>query len=391
MQKIIVLLWLFFLTSTASAQDQKDFAYYNQETYRLYTEANWEELIVLAKKSFKSGYDSYYLRMRIGIALYEQKKYTQAKTHFEKALKHFPGSADTRSYLYYCYLFLGRRQEALQFVDMVGKKPKFFQSILFEPGIKLSDNKTSTRNTKYFFVGLNHDFGKRVSFSHGYQRLGSDFAYFTSGSGGQGPGPRYGQESIYSIYQNEYYATLNISMGKGFYLSPAFHIQQVIFGDDKSNNKVYSFQLAKWLGKIKLYGGYYYSDINALNQSQTEGGVVYYPIGNANLYLQTQATYYEQNSENNMVWFNKIGVKLFPGTWVDLSMSTGDMINFSELNGLVVYNQLDVIKSRWGISLNQLVGKHSFYVKYINENKEEFDTSIPFAHHDIILGINLTF
>jgi hypothetical protein len=67
------------------------------------------------------------------------------------------------------------------------------------------------------------------------------------------------------------------------------------------------------------------------------------------------------------------------------------MINFSELNGLVVYNQLDVIKSRWGISLNQLVGKHSFYLKYIKENKEEFDSAIPFAHHDIILGVNLTF
>jgi hypothetical protein len=119
--------------------------------------------------------------------------------------------------------------------------------------------------------------------------------------------------------------------------------------------------------------------------------MILYPRGNTNLYLQTQATYHLQNSIGNIVWYNKVGVKVFPGTWVDFFMSAGDMINFSELNSLVVYNQLDVIKSRWGFSIHQLLGKHAMYLKYIRENKEEFNTAIPFAHHDIILGINLTF
>jgi tetratricopeptide (TPR) repeat protein len=391
MHKNIILLFLLMLSEFALAQDHKDFAYYNQETYTLYTEANWTKLIPLAKESLKNGHDSYYIRMRLGIALYEQKKYIQAKKQFEKALDHFPLSDDARSYLYYCFLLLGRNQEAMHHSDTAGLKPNFFQSALFEPGIKLSDNQASTRDTKFVFIGLNHNFGRSVSFFHGYQRLSSDFAYAISGPSGPGYGGGNGQESIYSIDQNEYYATLNIFAGQGFYVSPAFHVLHVLLDEGNSNNHVYSIQLAKWLGLVKLYGGYSYAAINDQKQTQTEGGMILYPRGNTNLYLQTQATYHLQNSIGNIVWYNKVGVKVFPGTWVDFFMSAGDMINFSELNSLVVYNQLDVIKSRWGFSIHQLLGKHAMYLKYIRENKEEFNTAIPFAHHDIILGINLTF
>ncbi len=391
MYKIIMVLAFILLSNFVFAQEQRDFAFYNNETYDLYTAANWSELISIAKESIKKGHDSFYIRMRVGIALYEQKKYTQAIKHFEKGLAYYPENADAKSYLYYCYLFLGRRQTALLYNTDGKENPKFIKSIYFEPGIKLTDNKTSTRDTKYIFIGLNHELGKRVSLFHGYQRLGSNFAFESNSTGnGQGSGMNQ-QELIYSINQNEYYAGLNFLIGKGLIISPAYHIQGVKSDYSQGQNNVFSTQISKWIGKVKVFGVFYYSEINSLNQQQLEGGLVYYPLGNNHFYLQTQATNHLENSNRNLVWNNRIGGSITSKTWLDISMSYGEMRNFSELNSYVVYNQLDKITSRWGITTSQLLGKHTLYLSYVREYKSEYNTNIPFIHNDIILGFNLTF
>ncbi len=393
MYKIIILVFIISFPNLLLAQEQKDFTYYNNETYRLYQEANWESLAKLGKEGLSAGHDFYYMRMRIGIAFYEQQKYIQAIPQFEKALEFTPGSQDAMSYLYYCHIYLGRTNEAKKYYDINEEEGQFISSLAFEPGIKLSDNKAYTRDTRYAFFGLGHNISKSISLFHGYQRLVADFALPPDQSNPI-PGPSggiNGNETIYSVKQNEYYAALTILAGKGFYLIPAYHFQDVKSDTYHGRNNVFSFQLAKWLGKLKLYGGVSFSEINDLNQQQYEGGLVLYPMGNYNLFFQTQATYHSENSNSNIVSFSKVGFKLFSTTWIDFSYSYGDMINYSDMNGYVVYNQLDVITSKWGITLNQSIGKHFLYLNYTKENKEEYLTGTPFAHNDIILGLNLVF
>jgi tetratricopeptide (TPR) repeat protein len=394
MYKALISTIFILIYHIALGQMQKDFAYYNSETYRLYEEANWKELIPMANESIANGHDFYYMRMRLGIAYFQQEKYVQAKTNFEKSLEFDEGSIDAKSYLYYCLLHLGRKKEAAKFYSVDNEKPKFISSIYFEPGIKISDNKASVRNSKYFFLGLNHDIGKNVSLFHGYQRLAADFAYTITNSGGGGQGPGGGSttsEYIYTVIQNEYYAALSILVAKGLYITPAVHLQGVSTEGFSGANNVLSVQLAKWFGKVRLYGAYYRSQINEQNQQQIEGGLVFYPMGNTNFYLQAQATSHTENAVNNMIWSGKGGLKLFPKTWLEASYTTGDMLNFSESNGYLLYNQLDVIKSKWGLGINQYLGKHLLYLGYIHESKEEFASEIPFAHHDLILGFNLIF
>lgn len=391
MRKALTTFLFIFSTSIVFGQIQKDFAYYNNESYRLYSESNWDELIPLAKEGINHGHDFYYMRMRLGIAYFEQKKYTQAKKQFDKALEFDSGSADAKSYAYYCLLYLGRKKEAIKYFDVFNEKSKFFNSLYFEPGIKISNNNASVRNSTFFFLGLNHDLGKNISLFHGYQRLKADFVTTVSSGNGNGFGGGYSTEYQYSAIQNEYYAALSFLVARGFYITPAFHTQGVSVEGSSGNNNVLSIQLVKWLGKIKLYGGYYNSDINKQQQQQIEGGLVFYPMGNSNFYLQAQATSHEENSVNTMIWTGKGGVKLFPKTWLDVSYTTGDMLNYSESNGFLLYNQWDVIKSKWGVGINQYLGKHLLYLGYIQENKEEYNTQIPFIHHDLILGFNLIF
>ncbi len=152
MRKTLITLLCILISGIVIGQIQKDFAYYNNETYRLYTEANWNELIPIAKESIENGHDFYYMRMRLGIAYFEKKNYTQAIKQFKKALKFDEGSADAKSYAYNCLLYLGREKEAIKYYNANNAKSSFFNSIYVEPGIKLSDNKASVRNSKYFFL-----------------------------------------------------------------------------------------------------------------------------------------------------------------------------------------------------------------------------------------------
>jgi hypothetical protein len=233
--------------------------------------------------------------------------------------------------------------------------------------------------------------GKTVSLFHGYQRLGANFATTISSGNGFGQGSGSSAEYIYSVIQNEYYAALSFLVAKGFYITPAYHIQGVSTEGYSGTNSVLSIQLVKWLGKVKLYGTYYNSQINEQKQLQLEGGLIFYPMGNANVYIQPQATYHTGGGVINMIWKGKAGLKLFPKTWIDASFTIGNMLNYSESNGYLLYNQLDVIKSKWGLGINQYLGKHLLYLGYVHESKEEFTTQIPFAHHDLVLGFNLIF
>ena len=382
---------LFILAALmGTAQQQKDFTWYNQKTYDLYMQNNWDDLIPLARESIDQGFDFYYMRMRLGIAYFMKKRYIPAIRQFRKALEFNSGSKDAIYYLHYSYLYLGRPKEAYSFYNINHEKSKFFSALYFEPGIKISNKKALTRNTRYVFLGLTHEFGHRVSLFHGYQRLGADFAEIVIYPG-PGNRPVY-MESIYTISQNEYYASLNILIARGLYLTPAYHFQGVKLADGTGINNVFSIRADQWAGRVRIFAGAYFSEINERQQSQYEGGLTWYPMGNESFYLHGQATWHEDNGEGNMIYQGKLGGGISPTTWLEGSFSYGDMINFSEMNSMVVYNQLDVIKYRYGLKLTQLIaGKHFLYLTYLHENKEEFETGVPFAHNNLILGFNLKF
>ncbi len=89
-----------------------DFKQINTESYRLYLAQEWDSLISLGKHALKQDVDFYYLRMRMGIARYDQKKYRQAGIHFRKALEFNQDDPVALEYLYYAYLFSGQIEQA---------------------------------------------------------------------------------------------------------------------------------------------------------------------------------------------------------------------------------------------------------------------------------------
>jgi len=389
MHRLVIIIIIVLIAFDLQGQTEKDFAYYNNETYQLYLNKNWNDLIILAKESIKDGHDFYYMRMRIGIAHYESGNYVAAIRHFKKAQSFDENNPVVKEYLYFAHFYMGRLMEAKKYYNYDGLKNRFFNSIYFEPGIKIANGNVSTGDIRYVFTGLNHELGPHINLFHGYQRLGADLETLIEVPG-NGGGPRFYKYG-YTIIQNEYYAAATILLTKGFFLTPAYHVQSVSTTGYSAINRVFSGQVSTYLGRFKIYGGYGYSEINDQNQWQITGGIVYYPLGNTKLSLNSEITNHQQDEKQSTITRNEISVKLFPKTWINGSLSYGKMVNYSELNGYTVYNQLDIMKSKWSLSINQYLGKHLLFINYTHENKEEFQSETPFVHHDFIMGINLIF
>ena len=94
------------------AQDTLNSAIVEQKSYQLYLDKNWNELIKFGNRAINSGFDYYYLQIRIGIAYFEKKNYSLAENHFKKVLQFNSDDELAQEYLYYCFIYNGRNEEA---------------------------------------------------------------------------------------------------------------------------------------------------------------------------------------------------------------------------------------------------------------------------------------
>lgn len=376
-----ILLWL-----PAQGEDDKDFAYYNQLTYNQYMAGNWKDLVQTGKEAIEAGHDSYYMRMRLGIALYSLENYRQAIGQFKVAIRFDPGSVSAKEYLYYSNIFTGNEQEAQSYYDMREKSlDKFFYSLYIEGGYKYnSSDETYTGNLAYGLIGLKHQFSPRVNYFQTYQYLRR--GVYTDG---RGNGNQSSQQD--HILQNEYYGKLDILAAHGFWVIPAFHYQNWTFNSYGDKNWLISLGFVKDLGLTRLYADVNRSNVNSLDQWQVNGGIALYPLGNLNFYIDGRFIYFNESSDSNLGGRYMLGGRISKTTWLDGWYAHGSMRHFSENNGAILFNSPNTINSRMGITLAQSLGRHMLYLNFIREEKTEIDTEIDFLHYDIILGLNIKF
>ena len=79
----IALFFVLFFSMKGIAQDTLNSAIVEQKSYQLYLDKNWNELIKFGNRAINSGFDYYYLQIRIGIAYFEKKNYSLAENHFK--------------------------------------------------------------------------------------------------------------------------------------------------------------------------------------------------------------------------------------------------------------------------------------------------------------------
>ena len=385
MYKIILSGILFFATVTSlRSQERKDFNYYNTLTYNQYLARDWNRLLKTGRESLHLGYDSYYIRMRLGIALYSKNKYMLAEKQFRKATGYDSNHPAPKEYLHYAMILTNRQKEADTFYPLEKEpKIKFVNNIYLESGIKASDGTAATRNIYYGLFSLRHGFSKRVTYFQAFEYLVRDYVNETSGTPPAGhPG------DLLQTRQYEYYGALEILAGHGFYITPAFHTQRITMEGYYWNNFVLSLGLSQHAGITNIYARASYSRIDQEHQYQGSLGLTIYPLANLNFYIDNLATVQYESGGYHPAIKQKIGGKVLKKTWLEGWYSYGDLRYFNEQNAFVVFNTPNTIHNRIGGGIIQGMGKHTLYLQVIREYKEDNPTGKDFSHLDFIIGVN---
>lgn len=387
MHKLISIVIFLFLANPLQGQEKKDFQYFNTLTYNQYLAKDWKNLIETGREAIHLGYDSYYMRMRMGIALYSKGKYMRSEKQFRQALNFDSGNPVPMEYLHYTMLFINREKEAISSYPIKKEdKTKFFKNIYIESGYKASDDKALTRDIYYGLMSLRHGFSKRVTYFHAFQYLIRNFVEDISMNPGNGT-----QEDIFQTKQTEYYGALEVLAGKGFDITPAFHIQGVSANGYHWNNFALSLGLSQHIGIINIYANASYSKIDEKYQYQGSLGLTIYPLSNLNLYIDNFFTIQNESDNNHASIKQKIGGRVLKKTWLEGWYRYGDMRYFNEQNGFILFNSPNTMHYRIGGGIVQGMGKHTLFLNIIKEYKEDYETGIDFSHLDLIIGINFNF
>jgi len=440
---VTAVIFVCFAAGFLSAENNADFKNVDQETFKQLESKQWDSLIETAKNAIDNGIDYYYLRLRLGIAYYNKAEYKWAAAQFEKALSFNPWDEAAMEYAYYSYVFSADDAKANRMMTCFPepmrerfkvRSPRFFDSVNFEYGVGTSDNETQNgkididgaaniygemtrfNDSTYYHVGFKHWLGNYVSIYHGYSALSINMTKQI----------RSGDIDIvsdkYTTSQTEYYFSPSVQVGRNTKITAAVHLINVSYDALKAtyntttgsydttrpnttlNNSVSVLALSKDIGSAtwSIFGSN--SDLNKGKQTEAGLGLAWFPKGTVNLYTNSTVTSFsEKDADSNMVFDQMVGLHLSGPAWLEGYVTSGNMKNFNEKNGFIVYNIGDEIKSRYGVSLlfyftsglnlslrYQHAGKEASYVTFTSATASETHT-VDYQAQTIIGGLQWKF
>lgn len=428
MYRLIATIGCFLVMLSGSfAQESADFKTINKETYRLYTQERWDSLQLLDKEGIVDEVDYYYLRMRLGIAQYNSKNYRKASAHFERALEFNQGDQVAQEYLYFSRLFSGQLGEAnlirKEFKGSLAQKlppqkGKFFDRItaeyLYHKGTDIPlytypeevmlpgqiGAQSLTRHYSNTSLTVANQLTPGVSLMHSYNYLSkTNQNIYSDGAGGY-------YMSDQQVIQNQYYISPRITSPSGTTFSPMLHLlwikYQVLVASQTGSQGGSGYQggpsqssveyvketdfamglgYQKGLGKIDLHLGAWYSKLNLANQLQARMGLNWFPLGNLKLYaggfLNGQYEFSEgREGLIRIIPELQFGFAIAEKVWIDLNGAFGEMTNYLESNGMIVYNSFSELiqrKIKCSVIIPFTKKGSNFYVGGIlSEYKSEF-------------------
>jgi hypothetical protein len=394
----------------AQAQEKLNYAEVDKQSYQLFLEEKWPELIQFSEEVRKQGIDFFYLEVRTGIAWYNLGKYRNAAPWFLKAYANDKSSEWLQEYVYYSLVFSGRKLEAVKyaslFSDTIKKKIGFQETgltrLAYETGYSFNsdfeDLKTQPFSTEvnlgedygegYFLknysfhsLDLSHRVAPNFTLNHNLTYIGVNREAVVDW-GGQTNSP-------IRINQFNYYINPIWIIGKKLNISPSLNL---IFGSGdvyagrltNNSSKTYStkkanysdavFSTAVWsdFGNISPGLEFNAGNINNSKFAQVSSWVTYYPLSNTKLYI-TPKVYFKSGTDG--FGWNAMGIS-GGATLGKIHLSGqylfGEMENFVESAGYVISNFPGKSDRKMMGSIYFPLGKkYQFVFRYINQNVTE--------------------
>jgi hypothetical protein len=366
-------------------------------TYQYYLKGDWEKLISTGKESIKQKVDFKWLRQRMGYAYFVKGDYYASQQQYEKALLFDKTDTLTLTYLYYCGMYTNNESFArfqaskLPFniqKRIVIKPIRILDVIDAEYNYKInSDNSRS--NPGYYRFGINSKLGYHLNL---YQA----FSNYTQRIDSMG------------IRQNEYFVLADYSLTPHLSLDIAYHylssnlidtatyrinrkskttvIDSIFYPGHLFYSKL-SFRKNRF--DLALSGSILSYDSVLTQQYGIQAGVVL--PGKLNMYLRSSLYGLISPYNHRLIFSQSVGVYLFNRFWAEGNITFGNLKNFSETNGLYIYNSDDETTFRTGLTLYWYVTKKmTLFGHYSNNRKEYVNTNnitTNYNQHSISTGI----
>lgn len=379
--------WVFLLLVSLklNGQENPEIVKSDINTYRQYISMQWDSLIEEGNYYLEKGIDYYYLRVRLGVAYYMKHNYVNATRHLNKALESNPGDQFALEYLYYANLYKGDDFEAgiaseklsPERKSALGIKKKFIEGYSADVTYSFSTNEkipapdnasaTGVQQIPNNFINGNLTLkqmpGNRIKLIEGYTFLYKNSDYYNKTTS---------SDDFYSdhILQNQIYGAVIFYPARGWQISAAYHKilvsipvttasgngmgQRSTTSYSTLSNYSFSGSVTKSFGYFDLGYTYTGSELNYFNQQQHSFSVGIYPLGNLNLYLLNRLIV--QNDEaypdtKSIIVGETLGFKLSNHLWTEVNLLAGDIRNMSDYGSYFIYNDVNTLKLKSGISL----------------------------------------
>jgi len=428
-RRIIIFILVIIPVIHVFGDNELTYTVVEETSYELYAQQHWDELIRFGKKAVRSHIDYYYLRMRMGMACFELEKYLSAITHFEKAIAFNPIDITGHIYLFYCYLYTDNLVQADKIktglpARYAGKLPEVkstgLQFVNFEAGPLLNNAVEKADNIPidgkddiygeidlpvngyYANMGFKYAPTRNLSFYFGF----SDILLRK-----QKKIEIFNQVTVDDHYRlNEYqsYGNVTVRFSDRYALISAlnysFYNCSTVYAvyDSLTNTYIYnrraspvnnyllSLALIRHDHLIRTSVFTTLSHLNHAQQLLAGIGLTFYPLGSDRFYTSSTLMDLYQENKNSLIFDQTLGWFFSRGLWAEVNITLGTLRNYSEYNAFIVYDIPDIIKFKYGLSLNALLWKHLHvsvhykfmeregnYLTYERRNPQPFSRPLP--------------
>jgi len=415
---------LLVLCSAIRAQDTLTSATVESRSYVFFTQGDWDELISFGNTALSKGFDYYYLRYRLGVACFSEKKYRQAQNHFEKAVA-FNSTDEAMEYLYYCYLYIGQYERARWLtksfspaaITYTGSdKLKAFSYATLEAGVAHTDSTVQFSNYYYGQIGAGFYVNRRFSmFASGtyfaqdnFRENTRQFQFYVNGriplkhgwtlTVGVQPIVRnsaaktYTNDSI-TFYSRDTIPSKIFPHPRDSIIKMSHKRDSLITNTQASQRKINfigAVSLTKSVSNFDISLGSAIGAFDTTTQYEHYLGVSYYPLGNSILaitetgFLHTETNY----TSTHTGLLSSIAVspsEKFSFTISYLANTGGNLI---ENDGYLVNGEPDFMVARLSLLANLAISKSvDIYGVYQRQDNIEFHEHWPFQYNLFVIGL----
>jgi hypothetical protein len=364
----LLVLLLLSVAPRAHAQ-QPDFQATDSLLRALATQYCWAALDSVGRAQLRLGLDYPALRRHLGQAALARDRPAVAVRHYGRALRENPLDTTARYGLALAYLELNQPGPAV----WVGRglpdslrRPLHLNGFQLLSRVEVEGNAQFPDNFRrgpagFFRLGLGTRLSPRFALSQNLSFFGQDIELPDRF--------RRGASVPYPVRQTQYHALLGAQLAPRWRALLGYHFLDSDFGgfQARGNHLGYvalAYARPYWVAQLGQYAG----RLTDTTRLQTDLRLTVYPLGNLRLYGFGQASVVRSDGRSFPHGLLGAGGRLHRRVWLDAYGGLGQVPVLAELDGLYVYNLLDPLRARAGVSLllllpRQLSGRLSYGVE----------------------------